>query len=440
MSNEILGLILLCSLFVVLIGGFPISFTLLFLSGVCGYIGLGDHVFGLFTFRAWETMKDTVLASVAMFTFMGFVLESAGLMTRLFSSVQLLAGRLNGSLYLATILSAVLFAAATGIVGASVTIIGLLAAPAMMKAGYDQKLSAGAICAGGTLGILIPPSVMLVVMGPSLTVSVPRLFAGALIPGILLATIYLIYTSVTVWRNPKAGPALSEEELSKVSKADVLRELGLGLIPIVTLIIMTLGSIVSGWATPTEGAALGCVGALSVTAAHKRLTWAVFKDATYRTATTTSMVMILIMASNIMGGVFSALGSPDFIANTFIAWNIPPALMVLAVLILCFVLGGPLEWVPIVVIVLPVFQPILVKTGVNMIWFSLLVAATLQTSWLTPPVGMSAYYLKAVVPKWDLLHIYKGMAPFVVLQWIGILILYFFPSLILFLPNAIYGS
>jgi tripartite ATP-independent transporter DctM subunit len=439
MSNEVLGLILFFSVFVVLMIGFPISFTLLFLSGVFGYIGLGDHAFGLFTFRAWETMKDTVLASVAMFTFMGFILESAGLMNRLFSAVQLLSGRLNGSLYFATILTAVLFAAATGIVGASVTIIGLLAAPAMEKAGYDQKLSAGAICSGGTLGILIPPSVMLVVMGPSLTVSVPRLFAGALIPGILLAVLYLAYTSIKVWRNPKMGPALSEEELN-VSKAYLLRELVVGLIPIVTLIIMTLGSIVSGWATPTEGAALGCVGAVGVTAAHKKLTWAVFKDATYRTVTTTSMVMILILASSIMGGVFSALGAPGFIADTFVSWHIPPVVMVLAILILVFVLGGPLEWVPIVVIVLPIFQPVLVTMGVNMVWFSLLVAVTLQSAWLSPPVGMSAYYLKAVMPGWDLLDIYKGMAPFIFLQWVGILILYLFPSLILFLPNAIYGS
>jgi tripartite ATP-independent transporter DctM subunit len=276
-------------------------------------------------------------------------------------------------------------------------------------------------------------------MGPSLTVSVPRLFAGALIPGILLAVLYLAYTSIKVWRNPKMGPALSEEELN-VSKAYLLRELVVGLIPIVTLIIMTLGSIVSGWATPTEGAALGCVGAVGVTAAHKKLTWAVFKDATYRTVTTTSMVMILILASSIMGGVFSALGAPGFIADTFVSWHIPPVVMVLAILILVFVLGGPLEWVPIVVIVLPIFQPVLVTMGVNMVWFSLLVAVTLQSAWLSPPVGMSAYYLKAVMPGWDLLDIYKGMAPFIFLQWVGILILYLFPSLILFLPNAIYGS
>jgi tripartite ATP-independent transporter DctM subunit len=439
MSDEILGLVLLGLLFVVILGGFPISFTLIFLAMVFGYIGLGDRVFHLMTYQVFGTMMDTVLAAVAMFTFMGYVLESAGLMRRLFHAVQLLCGRMHGSLYFATIFTATLFAAATGIVGASVTIIALMAAPVMLKAGYDVRLSAGTICAGGTLGILIPPSVMLVVMGPVLQVSVARLYSGALLPGLLLAGLYLLYTLVRVRLNPKLGPPLSDQELD-VPASVLFRELFFGLIPPAALILATLGSIVSGWATPTEGAAIGCVGALIVTAAHGRLTWAVFKDSVFRTVQTSSMVMILLAASTFMGAVFSALGTPTYIANTLVAWDISPTFLVLAILVVCFVLGWPLEWVPIVVIIVPIFLPIMQLMKVDMVWFSILLAVTLQTCWLSPPVALSAYYLKGVMPRWDLADIYKGMLPFMGLQWIAVLILYFFPQIILVLPNMMFGT
>src|SRR5688572_14758465 len=439
MSHEILGLVLLGFMFVVILGGFPISFTLILLATVFGYLALGDRVFYLMTYQVFDTMNDTVLAAVALFTFMGYVLESAGLMNRLFHAVQLSFGRVHGSLYLATIVTAALFAAATGIVGASVTIIALMAAPVMMRSGYDQRLSAGTICAGGTLGILIPPSVMLVVMGPTLQVSVARLYAGALLPGLVLAGLYLAYTLGRVWFNPRLGPPLTAAELD-VSRWHILRELAFGLIPPAALILMTLGAIITGWATPTEGAALGCVGALIVTAAHGRLSWAVFKDSVYRTAQTASMVMVLLVASNILGSVFAALGTPTFIAQTLVAWGIPPAILILSILALCFILGWPLEWVPIVVIIVPIFMPILASLNVDMVWFCIVLAVMLQTCWLSPPVALSAYYLKAVMPKWDLSEIYKGMLPFMALQWIAVLLLYFFPQIVLVLPNYFFGT
>ncbi len=439
MSNEVLGLVLLALMFVVILGGFPISFTLILLGTVFGYIGLGERVFYLMTYQVFGTMMDTVLAAVAMFTFMGYVLEKAGLMNRLFRAVQLLFGRVHGSLYLATIFTATLFAAATGIVGASVTIIALMAAPVMMRSGYDVKLSAGTICAGGTLGILIPPSVMLVVMGPVMQVSAARLYAGALLPGLLLAGLYLVYTLGRVWMNPKLGPPLPPEERN-VPASKIIGELVYGLVPPVVLIVATLGTIVSGWATPTEGAAIGCIGALGVTAAHGRLTWPIFKDAVYRTAITTSMVMVLLAASTFLGSVFSALGTPAYIAETMVAWQIPPTMVILAILVLCFILGWPLEWVPIVVIIVPIFLPILTALKVDMVWFSILLAVTLQTCWLSPPVALSAYYLKGIMPRWDLADIYKGMMPFMALQWIAVLILYFFPQIVLVLPNMVFGA
>ena len=438
MPLEIYGLILLVLLFVVICVGFPISFTLITLGVVFGYIALGERVFYLMTLSFFGTLMDTVLAAVALFTFMGYVLESAGLMERLFRAVQLISGRIKGSLYLATIFTATLFAAATGIVGASVTIIGLMAAPVMKKAKYDTGLSAGTICAGGTLGILIPPSVMLVVMGPVFSVSVARLYAAAIIPGLLLAFIYLAYTMTRVMLDPKLGPPLSDEELN-VPKSTLIKEFLVGLLPPVVLIVLTLGSIVTGFATPTEGAALGCVGAVAVAAAHGRLSFRIVKESAYRTAETTSMVMILLAASTFMGVVFSALGTPKFIAETLLAWNLPPAALLLGLLAICFILGWPLEWVPIVVVIVPIFLPVLAGLKVDMIWYSILIAVTLQTCWLSPPVALSAYYLKGIMPEWGLLEIYKGMMPFMALQALAVVLLYLFPQIVLWLPNILFG-
>ncbi len=438
MTLETYGLILLVGLFFFICVGFPISFTLITLGAIFGYIGLGPKVFHLMTFSFFGTMMDTVLAAVALFTFMGCILESAGLMERLFHAVQLISGRLRGSLYLGTIFSATLFAAATGIVGASVTIIGLMAAPVMKKAGYDQGLSAGTICAGGTLGILIPPSVMLVVMGPVFQVSVARLYAAAIIPGMMLAGLYIFYTMVRVMIKPELGPPLSDEDLD-VTKSFIIREFFVGLVPPAVLILVTLGTILTGLATPTEGAALGCLGAVVVTAANKRLTFKLIKESAYRTAETTSMVMILLAASTFMGAVFSSMGTPKFIADTLLSWNMPPWVFIVGILIVCFILGWPLEWVPIVVVIVPIFLPVLNGLKVDMIWFAIVLAVTLQTCWLSPPVALSAYYLKAIMPEWELKDIYLGMMPFMALQGLGVFFIYNFPQITLWLPKFLFG-
>lgn len=438
MGLEIYGLILLALLFGVIFIGFPISFTLITLGMVFGYIAMGERVFHLMTLSVFGTMMDTVLAAVALFTFMGYVLESAGLMERLFRAVQLISGRVKGSLYIGTIFTATLFAAATGIVGAAVTIIGLMAGPVMKKARYDTALSAGTICAGGTLGILIPPSVMLVVMGPVFSVSVSRLYAAALLPGLMLAFIYLAYTMTRVMLNPALGPPLSESELD-VPKRQLVREFFVGLVPPVTLIVVTLGSIISGLATPTEGAALGCLGAVAVTAAHGRLNFRIVKESAYRTAVTTSMVMILLAASTFMGVVFSALGTPKFIAESLLSWGLPPEVFLIGLLVVCFILGWPLEWVPIVVVIVPIFLPILTLLKIDMIWFSILLAVTLQSCWLSPPVALSAYYLKAIMPEWELWDIYRGMMPFMLLQALAVAMLFLFPQIALWLPKHLFG-
>jgi tripartite ATP-independent transporter DctM subunit len=438
MSLEIYGLILLALLFIVIFVGFPISFTLITLGIVFGYIALQERVFYLMTLSVFGTMMESVLAAVALFTFMGYLLESAGLMERLFKAVQLISGRVRGSLYMATVFTATLFAAATGIVGAAVTIIGLMAAPVMKKARYDTALSAGTICAGGTLGILIPPSVMLVVMGPVMSVSIARLYAAAILPGLLLAFLYLAYTMTRVMLKPELGPPLSDKELD-VPKSHLVREFFVGLVPPVVLIMFTLGSIIFGIATPTEGAALGCLGAVAVTAAHGRLSFKIVKESAYRTAVTTSMVMVLLAASTFMGVVFSALGTPKLIAGALLSWGVSPEVTVIGILAVCFILGWPLEWVPIVVVIIPIFLATLMELKVDMIWFSIVLAVTLQSCWLSPPVALSAYYLKAIMPEWDLLDIYKGMMPFMFLQALAVALLFLFPEIALWLPRYLFN-
>jgi len=437
MSLEIYGLILLVGLFVFICFGFPISFTLITLGMIFGYIGLGTKVFYLMTLTWFDTMVDTVLAAVALFTFMGYILEAAGLMERLFRALLLISGRRKGSLYIGTIFSATLFAAATGIVGAAVTIIGLMAAPVMKKSGYDPALSAGTITAGGTLGILIPPSIMLVVMGPVMQVSVARLFAAAILPGFMLASLYVIFTMIRVMLKPELGPPLPDEELD-VPTSYKIREFFLGLLPPAVLILATLGSIITGLATPTEGAALGCLGAVIVTKLNGKLTFKLLKESVFRTAETTSMVMILLAASTFMGVVFSSLGTPTFIANTLLSWNLPTWVFLAGILLVCFILGWPLEWVPIVVVIVPIFLPVIMELNINMIWFCILLAVVLQTCWLSPPVALSAYYIKGVMPEWELLDIYKGMMPFMGLQVVGVAVVYLFPPLSLWLPRLMF--
>lgn len=434
MSPEILGLVGLACLFGLICIGFPISFTLIFLSLVIGYLGIGKVVFYLMTLQFYSVMTDTVLSAVPFFLFMGYILESSGLMTRLFKAFQFMLARLDGSLYIAVTSTATIFAAATGIVGSSITLLGVMAAPTMRESKYDVRLSAGCISAGGTLGILIPPSIMLVVMGPVVGVPVTDLFAAAILPGILLASIYIIYTLVRCKLNPALGPALPEH-LRPTSKAWVLKELALGVIPVTVLILAVLGSIMAGMATPTEGAAAGAFGSLVLTVVYRKLSWEGLKKSMYRTLEISAMILLLVAASNFFGSVFSRLGSARLLTDLLMSWNVHPMVMLIAIMILIFILGWPLEWVPIVLIILPVLMPLVREMGYNLLWFCTLVAVTLQTAWLSPPVALSAYFLKGVVPEWDLKDIYIGMMQFMALQMVGLFIIIFFPQIVTWLPE-----
>jgi tripartite ATP-independent transporter DctM subunit len=331
-----------------------------------------------------------------------------------------------------------IFAAATGIVGASVTILGIMAAKTMNRSNYDVRLAAGTITAGGTLGILIPPSIMLVVMGPVLEVPVTDLFAAAIIPGIMLATIYAAYTTFRCWLNPELGPALPPEERPESMK-QVLVEFILGLVPPSALVFSALGSILFGLATPTEGAGCGALGALLLALAYRRLTWSKLFETLIKTLEISALILFLVAASNFFGAVFSRLGTPTMITEYLLDLELNRMVILFIIMALIFLLGWPLEWVPIVLIIVPILLPLVEKLGFNLTWFGILVAVNLQTAWLSPPVALSAYFLKAVVPEWDLKDIYIGMMQFMVLQVIGLMLIIFIPQIVLWLPGVIYG-
>ena len=436
MSTEWLGLVLLAVLFAAIFIGFPIAFTLIAVAAIGGWLALGPLALHLFTLQLFSVMRDPTLASVPFFLFMGYLLEQSGLMERLFRGVQLALASVRGSLYIAVLLTATIFAAATGIVGSSVTLLGVMAAPAMKRSGYDIRMSAGAITAGGTLGILIPPSVMLIVMGPVVGVPATDLFAAAVVPGLMLALLYIVYTLVRSYMNPALGPALPPEERAG-SVGEVLRELAVGIVPVVVVIFATLGVILAGIATPTDAGAVGAFAVLLLTLAYRRMTWASFRAAVYSTLLTSCMILLLVAASNYFGAVFSRMGSASLIAESLLGLDLPPTVMLLLILGIIFVLGWPLEWVPIVLIVVPILLPLVRKLGIDIVWFCTLVAVCLQTAWLSPPVALSAYFLKGVVPEWDLDDIYKGMLQFMVLQVIGLLLILAFPQLALWLPAVL---
>ncbi|HWI97562.1 MAG TPA: TRAP transporter large permease subunit [Burkholderiales bacterium] len=449
MSPDIaIGLVMLIVMIGAIFIGVPISFTLLFLALTFGYLSLGNVVFSLAYFQTIGMMKEELLAAVPLFIFMGFITEQAGLMERLFSAFRMVLAPIRGSLYIVVIVTSAVFAMATGIVGAAVTVLGIMAAPIMIKTGYDAKLSAGAITAGGTLGILIPPSVMLIVMGPVLGVSVADLYSAAFGPGFLLAGIYLVYLITRSFLNPKLGPPVPKEE--RVTDIVVIaKEVVIGVLPLLLLITATLGSILAGLATPTEASGIGALGALILAVVYRRLTYAGLKQAVVSATLTSSMVLLLAVTSNIFGAVFARMGTANWVTDAMVSLPVPGIVMLAFVIVLIFLLGWPFEWPAIILVFLPIFYPVVdalrpelsksfgIPDDLFMVWFGSLVAVTMQTAYLSPPVAMSAYYLKQVVKEWSLLTIYKGMFEFMALQCVAIAVVMFVPSIATYLPEAL---
>ncbi|MCB1906453.1 MAG: TRAP transporter large permease subunit [Rhodocyclaceae bacterium] len=447
MSDPEIALLMLGSFIVIIMLGFPVAFTLMAMGVGFGYYAyfrpgqeiFESRVFYLLTQNTFSVMNNDVLTAVPLFLFMGYVIERANILDRLFYSMQVAFRAIPGSMAVAALATCALFATATGIVGAVVTLMGLLAFPAMLKAGYDQKLSAGVICAGGTLGILIPPSIMLIVYGATAAVSVVKLYAAAMLPGFMLAGLYIVYVVGRAAINPKLCPKLpkSETALPLLRVVVMLLE---SFVPLTVLILSVLGAILFGLATPSEAAAIGALGGLVLALVYRALTWARMKEAVFLTARTSAMVCWLFVGSWTFSSVFSYLGGEGLIKDFVLGLDLSPLTFLILSQIIIFLLGWPLEWSEIIIIFVPIFLPLLPHFGVDPMMFGILVALNLQTSFLTPPMAMSAYYLKGVAPPHvQLWEIFKGCFPFLGMVILSIVMVYVFPQIVTWLPDLFYG-
>lgn len=439
LSDPALGILMLVLFLVFLMLGFPIAFTLMALGVGFGYITRGDTVFQLFVQRTYSVMANDVLISIPLFLFMGYVVERANILDRLFRAIQLAAGWVPGSLAVATLITCAMFATATGIVGAVVTLMGLLAFPAMLRAGYDTKIAAGVVCAGGCLGILIPPSVMLILYGATAGVSVVKLYAAAFIPGLMLTVLYIAYVVIRAMLNPALAPKLPPAARAS-SVGEIIVALATSFFPLAVLIVGVLGAIVFGLATPSEAAAIGAAGAILLALAYRSFSFDKLKESVFLTARASAMVCWLFVGSAVFSAVFALLGGQQVVEQFVLSLNLNSVGFLLLTQAIIFVLGWPLEWTEIIVIFLPIFLPLLDDFGVDPIFFGVLVALNLQTSFLSPPVAMAPFYLKGVAPKnVSIEQIFSGVMPFLYIVILSMILLYLFPGIALWLPRALYG-
>ena len=441
MTDPQLGVLMLGLFVVFILFGFPIAFTLMAMGvgfAFAAYDGNFDAVRSLLVQRTWSVMTNDVLISVPLFVFMGYIIERANILDRLFRSILLAAGGLPGALAVATLLTCALFATATGIVGAVVTLMGLLAFPAMLRHGYDVRLASGVVCAGGCLGILIPPSVMLILYGATAGVSVVQLYAGAFLPGFLLTGLYMVYVIARAIINPALAPKLPAKERD-VPFWTVILELVRSFLPLSLLIFSVLGSILFGLATPSEAAAVGALGALILAAAYRSLTFQKLKESVFLTARTSAMVGWLFVGSFTFSAVFAALGGDAVIKNFVAGLDLSPTTFLIVSQIIIFILGWPLEWTEIIVIFVPIFLPLLDHFAIDPLFFGLLIALNIQTSFLSPPVAMAPFYLKGVAPAHiNINEIFRGVMPFMLIVVAAMAALYIFPELGLWLPRYLY--
>ncbi|MFC0385636.1 TRAP transporter large permease [Muricoccus vinaceus] len=440
MSDPALGLTMLALFLGFILLGFPIAFTLMAMGLFFGYLGMGDRIFDLLVQRTYAVMANDVLISVPLFVFMGYVIERANILERLFRSLQMAAGGLPGSLAIATLATCALFATATGIVGAVVTLMGLLAFPAMLKAGYDVRLAAGVTCAGGCLGILIPPSIMLILYGATAGVSVVQLYAAAFIPGVTLAVCYMLYVIILAMLKPGVAPPLPPEQRN-VPFAQVAWALASSFVPLALLIASVLGAILLGLATPSEAAAMGSLGSVVLAVVYRAFTWAKLRESVFLTARTSAMVCWLFVGSYIFSSVFGYLGGQSVVEEFVKSLPLNSFTFMILAQAIIFVLGWPLEWTEIIVIFVPIFLPLLDDFGVSPLFFGVMIALNLQTSFLSPPVAMATFYLKGVAPKHVRLEdIFAGVMPFIYIVVATMVVMYFVPELVTWLPEKLYGG
>ncbi len=472
MSDPFIAVGMLLILILAIFLGFPVAFTLAALGVAFGYYAYFDagrmwapynraveagadswtqtetwvsglfnnRIFDLFVNQTYSVMSNDVLTAIPLFLFMGYIVERANIVDRLFSTLFIATRRLPGSMAVAALITCTLFATATGIVGAVVTLMGLLALPAMLKAKYDVRYATGVICAGGTLGILIPPSILLIVYAATSGVSVVRMYAAALLPGLLLAGLYMLYIVGRAMLQPQIAPKPTKEQIGDYSFLQISWMMFTSFVPLAFLILAVLGAILFGFATPSEAAAIGAAGGILLAAAYRALTWQRLKESVYLTARTTAMVCWLFVGSATFASIFAYLGGQQLIGDFVTGLDISPLAFLLIVQLIIFILGWPLEWTEIIVIFVPIFLPLLPHFGIDPLFFGILVAINLQTAFLSPPMAMSAYYLKGISPPGvELPDIFRGMMPYMGIVILCMVLIYVFPQIVFALPNAIYG-
>jgi tripartite ATP-independent transporter DctM subunit len=445
MTDPQVAIFMLSTFIFLVLLGFPIAFTLVSMGVGFGYYAyfqadnlLNNQIFYLLNQNTYSVMESDILVAIPLFLFMGYVVERANIVNRLFFSLQLATRHLPGSMAVAALATCAIFATASGIIGAVVTLMGLLAFPAMVKANYHRGFASGVICAGGTLGILIPPSIMLIVYAAIAELSVLRLYAAAIIPGFLLAGFYMIYVVTRAYFNPSIAPKPLEEEVP--STRVIIIQLLTSFVPLALLILSVLGSILLGLATPAEAAAIGAFGGLFLAFCYKSLNWKTLKESIFLTAKTTAMVCWLFVGSWTFASVFSYLGGHTVVEHWILGMNLEPWQFLVMAQLIIFLLGWPLEWTEILIIFVPIFLPMLDTFGVNPYFFAMLVALNLQTSFLTPPMAMAAYYLKGVVgDAIELIEIFKSIMPYLFIVIFTMVLMYNFPGIALFLPDFFFG-
>nr|HIL75144.1 TRAP transporter large permease subunit [Rhodospirillales bacterium] len=452
MTNPEIAILMLSLFIVMVLLGFPVAFTLLAMGVGFGYYAyyeagsievivdaFNNKIFYLLNQNTYSVMENDTLVAIPLFLFMGYVVERANIVNRLFYSLQMAARNLPGSMAIAALITCAVFSTASGIVGAVVTLMGLLAFPAMAKAHYDKSFASGVICAGGTLGILIPPSIMLIVYAAIAELSPLRLYAAAILPGFILAGSYIVYVIIRVMISPTIAPKPRAEDVPPPRV--VYWELLTSFVPLTLLIMLVLGSILGGLATPAEAAAMGAFGGLVLSWAYKSLSWGMLKEAVYLTAKTTAMVCWLFVGSWTFASVFSYLGGHEIIEHFILGFNLAPWQFLILVQVIIFLLGWPLEWSEILIIFVPIFLPMLPIFDINPYFFAMLVALNLQTSFLTPPMAMSAYYLKGVLGKTiELMDIFRGIMPYLAIVIFVMFLMYQFPEIALWLPDFFFGE
>ena len=437
MSPELTTVLMLVSL-LVLLAGFPLAFGVGTVGVLFGFLASGPGFMYMIAPRVMDGILSAyILAAVPLFIFMGNMMQSSGVAEKAFQVLHKWMGGMNGGLAVATVLLAMIFAATTGVVGASETAIGLLAVPSMLKANYSKSLASGSVCAGGTLGILIPPSIMLILYAPMAGVSVLQMFAGAIVPGLMLGLAYIIYILIRCAINPSMGPSMPREERINVFTRESLLEGVKYLFPPLLLVFMVLGSIFFGIASPTEAGAVGAIGATILGIAYRGLSWQSFKENCFVTIRVTAMIVFIAVAASLFTGAFLSAGCGQVITNTLESFGLGPWGIFITMLLIILVLGMFIDWIGILMIIVPIFSPMLLSLGFNPLWVGLVVCTSLQISFLTPPFAYSIFYLKGINVGLDLPEMYRGIVPFVGLQVLVVILIILFPDLCLWVPEAL---